>query len=158
MSTKWATSMPALPLAAAPNEFPLVPGIRRDHGPYVKASDIGCRRQSRYLSYANRAPSEGNPTEKTLWKCGAKAGVYDFFYARVVALLMLLIPMVSFVLLTYGFCEPWSLVPTTAPLVPCRITARAFSERFWCYHISNAFLKTLKYISGSKYVDYSLPW
>lgn len=46
MSTKWATSMPALPLSVPANEFPMVPGIRRGHGPYVKAScrgRINCR-------------------------------------------------------------------------------------------------------------------
>ncbi|CAN0432572.1 unnamed protein product [Ectocarpus sp. 12 AP-2014] len=36
MSTRWATSMPALPLASSTSDFPMVPGIRRGHGPYVK--------------------------------------------------------------------------------------------------------------------------
>ncbi|CAM9320788.1 unnamed protein product [Scytosiphon promiscuus] len=36
MSTRWATSMPTLPLASSTDEFPMVPGIRRSHGPYVK--------------------------------------------------------------------------------------------------------------------------
>ncbi|CAM9435122.1 unnamed protein product, partial [Sphacelaria rigidula] len=36
MPERWASSMPALPTSASASDFPMVPGIRRGHGPYVQ--------------------------------------------------------------------------------------------------------------------------